>query len=156
MSDEFLLLAVGDTVLFNFLIPPDPFPFAIYAALLPSSSYIVNTLFLLTYSQLFEAEIDERRLLPVTLLLVVIDFVSLLFLALVAKVPYLLYRLFSVPADLVSYLLLGFVCVVEGLILAHVSSLAFLSVDKRTLSLSWIFANTVSIFVYLAKGGVSI
>ncbi len=141
-------------MLFNFLIPAIPLPFAVYVALLPSSSYVVNTLFLLVYSRLFNAEFNDRRLPPITILLVLTDFLSLLILVFASRIPYTLYKTFSVPADLTSYFLLGFICAVEGLVLASLSSLAFLSVDKKTLSVSWILANTISSFVYIALGGV--
>ncbi|WP_456328790.1 hypothetical protein [Archaeoglobus sp.] len=141
-------------MLFNFLIPSIPLPFPIYIVLLPSSSYVVNTLFLLAYSQLFKVEIDEKRFLPVTLLLTLTDFASLIFLALISPIPYLLYRLFSVSADLTSYLLLVFICVMEGAVLAHISSLALVNADRRVLAASWISANTASTTAYMLLGGV--
>ncbi len=144
----------GDDVLFNFLIPAVPLPFPIYVALLPSSSYIINTLFLLAYSQLFEVEIDEKKLLPVTLLLIVADFASLIFLVLTSQIPYLLYKLFSVSADLTAYLLLVFICVMEGVALAHISSLTLVNANRRVLAASWILANTASTTAYMLLGGV--
>ncbi len=100
-------------------------------------------------------EIYEKRFLPVTLLLTLTDFASLIFLALASPIPYLLYRLFSVSADLTSYLLLVFICVIEGAVLARVSSLALVKANKKVLAASWIFANTASTTAYMLLGGVS-
>ena len=58
-------------------------------------SYIVNTLFILTYSWLFESELDDRKLLIVSFLLVPIDFavfiVSSLVSGMIIRAPYWLW-----------------------------------------------------------------
>jgi hypothetical protein len=139
-------------MLFNFLVPYYPF---IGVATPFLTSYIVNTLFLLSYSRIFNSELDENRFLMISFLLVLVDFAALFVGGMVSgaivKAPYWLWGDWRLMDELARRrdLLAPLDAVVGGAILGYASSFAFVSVNRKHLITSWIVANSISILIFV-------